>query len=171
MSLTVNTLAFWRDWPPGRQRRFVQLLLVAGVLISLLCWHGLYAATQQAEEEARAVQKKHQRTAELVQRIRGLEQQHDQAPGQPRDGAPVLVAVRQVSRDMGLEDKLASVRPALQAAGRDGVRLYYERLNLPELLALLEALQREAGMRTSSMTFNRRVDDDSLADLQLVLYR
>lgn len=171
MSLTANTLAFWRDWPPGRQRRFVQLLLAASVLISLLCWHGLYAATQQAVEEAQASQKKHGRTAELVQRIRGLEQQHDQASGIGNDSAPVLVAVRQVSRDMGLEDKLASVRPALQAAGRDGVQLYYERLNLPELLALLEALQREAGMRTSSMTFNRRVDNDSLADLQLVLYR
>jgi len=66
---------------------------------------------------------------------------------------------------------LTSVRPALQSAGRDGVQLYYERLDLAELTGLLEALQRDAGLKTSSLTLNRRLDNTSRADLQVVLFR
>jgi hypothetical protein len=133
----------------------------------MLAWSWLHAATQQAEEQNRLALERHLRVSEMVQEIRGLEQGQEQ----PHVTAPILVAARQVSRDIGLEDKLVSVRPALQASGRDGVQLYYERLTLKELLALLENLGRDAGLQTSTLTFNRRLDNPSLADLQLVLFR
>ncbi|GAB6059195.1 type II secretion system protein GspM [Desulfonatronum parangueonense] len=164
---TIQQVTYWRDWPPERQRGALYLLMTLSVLIFFFLWIWLHAWTMRTEEQGQMALERHARVLEMVQEIRGLEREH----GRPLADMPVLVAVRQVSRDIGLEDKLISVRPALQATGRDGVQLYYERLNLPDLLALLEALGHGAGLRTSTLTFNRRMDNPSLADLQLVLFR
>ncbi|WP_051822405.1 hypothetical protein [Desulfonatronum thiodismutans] len=159
--------AFWQDWPPHRRRGALYLLLTLTVAGSLAAWFSLYAATQRAVLREEAAMELHQQVSALVAEIRGLER----VPNLERANLPILVAARQISRDIGLEDKLISVRPALQATGRDGVQLYYERLTLPDLLALLETLSRDGGLQTSTVTFNRRLDNPSLADLQLVLYR
>lgn len=162
-----QNFSFWQDWPPGRQRAALYLLLALTASATFAAWFWLHAATLRAEEQGRTVRERYVDVSEMVQQIRSLE------GGRIRmqTDAPVLIAARQVSRDIGLEDKLISVRPALQATGRDGVQLYYERLTLPDLLALLETLSRDAGLQTSNLTFNRRLDDPSLADLQLVLFR
>ncbi|SDB55595.1 Type II secretion system (T2SS), protein M [Desulfonatronum thiosulfatophilum] len=164
---TIQRVAYWRDWPPERQRGALYLLTTLIALIFFFLWFWLHAWTVRTEEQSRLALERHARVLEMVQEIRGTERKHDR----PQATMPVLIAARQVSRDIGLEDKLTSVRPALQATGRDGVQLYYEQLNLPDLLALLEALSRDAGLRTSTLTFNRRMDNPSLADLQLVLFR
>ncbi|PTN32004.1 hypothetical protein [Desulfonatronum sp. SC1] len=162
-----SPLTFWRDWPRGRQRGALCLLLALTVAGSVAAWFSLYAATQRAVLREETATELHQRVATLVAEIRDQER----GPSLERANLPILVAARQLSRDIGLEDKLISVRPALQATGRDGVQLYYERLTLPDLLALLETLGRDGGLQTSTVTFNRRLDNPSLADLQLVLYR
>lgn len=162
-----RSLAFWRDWSPGVQTRTAQAFVVLACVAGCLIWFALFNATRQTAQQAQHAWERHQRAAGLVREIRALEG----ARGDTLSGAPILIAARQVSRDIGLEEKLTSVRPALQSAGRDGVQLYYERLNLPELIGLLEAMQREAGLKTSTMTLNRRLDDPALADLQLVLFR
>lgn len=145
-------------------------LLTAGSV-----WLWLHTATLRAAQSVQEAQDRHLQVADLVSEIHALERRAGLSgtiSGETaRLQAPILIAARQITRDIGLEDKLISVRPALQATGRDGVQLYYERLTLPDLLALLETLEREGGMQTSTMTFNRRLDDPSLADLQLVLFR
>ncbi len=161
------SLAFWRDWPLHRRRGALYLLLALTMAGSVAAWLSLYTATQRTVLREEAAMELHQQVSAFVAEIRGLER----GPNPERANLPILVAARQLSRDIGLEDKLVSVRPALQATGRDGVQLYYERLTLPDLLALLETLSRDGGLQTSTMTFNRRLDNPSLADLQLVLYR
>lgn len=160
-------LVFWRDWPFGVQRRFAQGLVVCVAFLGLLVWVGLYQATQRAEAAAGQALERHLRVADMAQEVRMLESGRTESLA----GTPMLIAARQISRDVGLDEKLTSVRPALQSAGRDGVQLYYERLSLTELIGLLEALHREAGLKTSSLTLNRRLDNPSRADLQLVLFR
>lgn len=163
----LEAFSFWQDWPPGMQRRFAVAFVILAGLAGLLAWAGLHTATLRAGEEASQALERHARVAAMVQEIRMLEG----AQGEFLAGTPILIAARQVSRNIGLEEKLASVRPALQTSGRDGVQLYYEKLNLIELMSLLEALQREAGLKTSTLTLNRRLDNPSHADLQLVLFR
>ena len=163
----LHHLAFWRDWPSGRRRGALYPLLALTAAGSMAAWLSLYAATQRSILREEAAMELHQHVSALVAEIRSL----DRGPNPERANLPILVAARQLSRDIGLEDKLISVRPALQATGRDGVQLYYERLTLPDLLALLETLSRDGGLHTSTVTFNRRLDNPSLADLQLVLYR
>lgn len=160
-------LVFWREWPFGLQRRFAQGLVVCMALFGLLVWAGLYQATQRAEAAAGQALERYLRVADMAQEIRMLEGGRTESLA----GTPMLIAARQVSRDVGLEEKLTSVRPALQGAGRDGVQLYYERLSLTELIGLLEALHRETGLKTSSLSLSRRLDNPSRADLQLVLFR
>ena len=163
----IRNLTCWRDCPPERRRNMLYLLTALTVLTFFLLWFWLHTRTVEMENQGRMAVERHARVQEMVQEIRMLEQAH----GRPQAAMPALIAARQVSRDIGLEDKLISVRPAPQATGREGVQLYYERLNLPDLLALLEALSRDAGLRTSTLTFNRRMDNPALADLQLVLFR
>ncbi len=162
-----KVLAFWQDWSPGTQRRLALLFVFLAIIAGLLTWAGLHAATRRTAEEADHVLQRHLRVAGMAQEILMLEN----GRGEALADTPILVAVRQLSRDIGLEEKLTSVRPALQSAGRDGVQLYYERLDLAELTGLLEALQRDAGLKTSSLTLNRRLDNTSRADLQVVLFR
>ena len=163
----LQPLAFWRDWPLERQRWALYLLLALTVLAATAIWLWLHAATLRAAEREEAVMERHQKVSELVAAIRGLER----GANAEQANLPILISARQISRDIGLEEKLVSVRPALQTTGRDGVQLYYERLTLPDLLALLEALNRESGLQSSTVTFNRRMDNPSLADLQMVLFR
>lgn len=162
-----KALGFWRNWPPGTQRRAALAFVFMVVLTGGLAWAGLHAATKRTAQEADHALERHLRVAGMAQEIRLLESGRTEGLA----GTPILIAVRQVSRDIGLEEKLTSVRPALQSAGRDGVQLYYERLDLPELIGLLEALQRSAGLKTSTLTLNRRLDNPGRADLQLVLFR
>lgn len=163
----TGSVAFWRDWSPGVQKRAAQAFVVLVGAAACLIWFGLFSATQRAADQANQAMERHQRADALVREIRQLER----TQGDSLSGAPILVAARQVSRDMGLEEKLTSVRPALQSSGRDGVHLYFERLNLPELIGLLETMQREAGLKTSTLNLNRRLDDPGQADLQLVLFQ
>ncbi|WP_045220578.1 type II secretion system protein GspM [Desulfonatronum thioautotrophicum] len=165
--LRLQTVTFWRDWPPGRQRVALYLLLALTALGIVMIWAWLFTATLRAAERETRAMERHRQVSGLVTEIRGLER----TTGPEQTNLPILLATRQLSRDIGLEEKLISVRPALQAAGRDGVQLYFERLTLPDLLSLLEALQRDGGLQTSTVTFNRRLDDPSLADMQLVLHR
>lgn len=164
----LQFLAFWRDWPLERQRGALYLLLILTVLTTTTAWFWLYAATQRAAEREAAAMEQHQRVSTLVAEILGRERG---AGPEEQANLPILIVARQISRDIGLEEKLISVRPALQTTGRDGVQLYYEQLTLPDLLALLEALNRDSGLQVSTVTFNRRMDNPSLADLQMVLFR
>ncbi len=162
-----TAMRFWRNTSPGAQRRMALAGLLGAALLGSGLWAGLYAATTRTAQETEQSLERHLRVAGMVQEIRSLEGTR----GQSLAGTPILIAARQVSRDIGLEEKLTSVRPALQSAGRDGVQLYFERLDLTELIALMESLQRVAGLKTSTLTFNRRLDNPGLADLQLVLFR
>ncbi|TVQ97923.1 MAG: hypothetical protein EA399_11905 [Desulfovibrionales bacterium] len=163
----LQAVTFWHDWPPGRQRAALCLLLALTALGVVTIWLWLLTATLRAAEREAAAMERHHQVSELATEIRGLER----AAVPEQTNLPILLATRQISRDIGLEEKLISVRPALQAAGRDGVQLYFERLTLPDLLSLLEALQRDGGLHTSTLTFNRRLDNPSLADIQVVLHR
>ncbi|HDQ40804.1 MAG TPA: hypothetical protein ENN39_07245 [Desulfonatronum sp.] len=165
--LQSKVLSFWRDWSPGMQRRFALMFVILVGLTGLLAWTGLHEATRRAGEEASRALERHLRVAGMAQEIRMLER----GTGEALAEMPILVAARQVSREIGLEEKLTSVRPALQSAGREGVQLYYERLDLGELVGLLEVMYRDAGLQTSSLTLNRRLDNPGRADLQLVLFR
>lgn len=166
-TMQSRAMRFWRNRSREAQLRIALVCLTGVLLLGATVWAGLYAATRRTAQEAELALERHMRVAGMVQEILNLENTR----GRSLAGTPLLIAARQVSRDIGLEEKLTSVRPALQGAGRDGVQLYFERLDLAELVALVESLQREAGLQTSTLTFNRRLDNPGLADLQLVLFR
>lgn len=159
-------LSFMEDWPPARRRRFMMgaAVFVAGMWA--VVFMVLSGMTQTARDRVRSVQDRFDRVAPLVEEAVAL----SEGRGRLASMNP-LAASQQVSRDLKLEKKLASVRPAQLGGGREGVQLFFESLDLKELYDLLTAIQDRSGLKIFSMTMTRRLDVTNRADIQFVLAR
>lgn len=164
--MRIDTLFIWQEWPPARQKAFFQALLAAWMGLLALIWILLAGATAARSREAAALAAKHQQIKPMVDEILRLKAQKGALAG-----LGPMPAAQQVIREMGLEAKLASIRPTQVAGGGDGVQLLLEGFNLPEMIKLLENLGERGGLKIISFSLSHRLDSAKLADLQMVLGR
>lgn len=164
--MRLDILPFMQDWPPRRRRRFLQGVTLAVGGAWAVCFLVLTTMTDAAAERTKAVQQRYDRVAPLVEEAVTL-----QARKGTLASMKPLAAAQQVSRDLKLDSRLASLRPAQLAGGQEGVQLFFESLDLAQLYDLLEAIQDRSGLKVFSMNFTRRMDVPDRADIQLVLVR
>ena len=164
--MKIEDLYFWQNWPVGRRRQYFRL--------SMLIWLGLWCLlfvlttylTDGARKSVSAAQSRYERIVPLIAEIKTLEARKSDLT----DMTP-LAAAQQVSRDLKLEKKLASIRPTQLTGNQEGVQLLFERLDLDEFLSLLDTLQEKGRLKIVSSLINHRMDQPDRADLQLVLAR
>jgi type II secretory pathway component PulM len=164
--MRLEELYIWQSWPVNRRKRYFQLaaLAVAGVWVVLfLIFSGMTAGAKSDLTVERA---KYERVSPLVQKVLVLQSQ----AGQLATLSP-LAAVQQAGRDLGLEDRLVSIKPTQLMGGQEGVQLMFESLNLRELVDLLHTLNVKGRLKVLSCMLNHRLDDPELADIRLVLVR
>ncbi len=164
--MKLDELFFWQNWPVSRRKQYFRLMM--------LVWRGVWGLafvmttylTDGAKSALGSAQQRYEKIVPLIQEIKSLEARQSSLT----DMTP-LAAAQQVSRDLKLESKLASIRPTQLTGNQEGVQLLYERLNLDEFLSLLDTLQDKGRLKIISTVLNHRGDQANLADLQLVLAR
>lgn len=164
--MKIEELFFWREFSPPRQRAFFQLVGLGSLLVFFLVWLWLWMGAADAQDRLRTVREQDRKVSPLIQEVMALEARQ---VGLSNLGP--LAAAQQVARDQGLDKKLSSIRPAQLGGSQDGVQVYFEGLNLPEMLGLLSNLKHRAGLRVVSCQVNRRMDAADLADVQMALTR
>lgn len=164
--MKVEDLLFWREFSPPRQKTFFQLVGLGALLVFFLVWLWLWMATTEAQDRLRSAREQERKVSPLIAEVTALEARQ---VGLSNLGP--LAAAQQVARDQGLDKKLSSIRPAQLGGNQEGVQVYFEGLNLPEMLGLLSNLKHRAGLRVVSCQVNRRMDVADLADVQMALTR
>jgi hypothetical protein len=164
--MKAEDLMIWRELPAGRQRTFFQVAALAALGVSAVVWMFLYSATGQAAQRSTAARESYAKVAAMAQEASTLE-----ARTAALASLSPIAATQQIAREMGLDKRLSSVRPAQIGGGQDGAQLLFEGLNLPELVNLLGNLKNRGGLRTVSCSISHRMDVPDLADLQLVVVR
>jgi hypothetical protein len=161
-----TTLADILRFPTGR-RYFYPAAAAVAALVCLAAFLALSGMTAEARKDADRLAGRLAKVAPLVEELETLQGAEDEslAPMEP------LAAAQQISRDLGLAAKLSSVRPINVTGERTGVQVYYESLNLDQLVELLRTLKSRGGLKIVSFALNRRMDDPELANLQMVLGR
>lgn len=164
--MKFEDIPFIQELSPSRRRRVLALGVLLWAALLLLAGLALSDAAGRSRERITAVDREMQRTAGVVEEVMHLEAQLAALSGL----AP-LAAAQQVVRDLGLEAKLTAVRPTQLGGGVEGVQMIFESLNLPQVLDLLRQIRSRGGLSVVSSTLSRRLDDRSLADMQLVVVR
>lgn len=157
---------FWRNWPVKRRKRYFQLLALVWVLVWVMAFASVAALRESAERAELEAKARHLRVAPLVAEAKALKEQG----GELSNLSPMAV-VQQIGRDMGLGDRVASVRPAQLPGGRQGVQVLYQALDMVEFVDVLTAISGEARLQIVAMTMNHRLDQPDRADLQLTVGR
>jgi type II secretory pathway component PulM len=164
--MAVSYFFFWQDLT-GRQRRWL-FLCVFWLLVAALVgtWIMFYVMEQRSQRRVDVLAQRYAQAAPLVEQALEL-----QARKGALAGMGPMPAAQQVIREMGLDNRLASIRPTQLGGGAEGVQLIMESINLPELLTLMDNLDHRAGLGVLNFSLSRRLDNKDLADLQLVLAR
>lgn len=163
----LEALLAWREANFMRSRQAP--LVVASTLAALfiILFLILLTMTTAAERRSHILQDRMARVAPMVKTIQTAQ---TRAPGE-MSGLTPLAAAQRISRDLGLERHLASVRPSQVAGGREAVLLIYESLNMPQIVSLMRGLTGTAGLSLYSASLTHRLDNAKLANLQLTLAR
>lgn len=147
------------------------LIYPAAALGALLLFAGVFSVisgiTADTEKTIQDLSKRRERIIPMVEELRSLQQQGGSSlrPMEP------LAAAQQIARDLKIEANLASIRPMNMVGDQEAVQVFFESLNLDQLMGLLISLESRAGLQVFSFNLNRRMDDPKLANLQMVLTR
>jgi type II secretory pathway component PulM len=164
--MSLSDFFLWQDLT-GKQRRRLFLFAFWFLILALLgTWAMLYLKTERSQRRIDTLAQRYAQAAPLVEQALEL-----QARKGALAGMGPMPAAQQVIREMGLDSRLASIRPTQLGGGAEGVQLIMESLNLPELLTLMDNLDHRAGLGVLNFSLSRRLDNKDLADLQLVLSR
>ncbi len=165
--MELERFFIWQDWPAEKQKLFFAALVAAWGLVLFMIWSGFHES--QVSEARSVLQNKLQysKTVPLVEQLKVGEASR----GALIDREP-MTAAQQVTRDLGLDNRLTSLRPLQSGSGSaDGVQVILESLNLPELVALMRDFNVRGGLKVTSFSINHRLDTPDLADVQIVLVR
>jgi len=162
----ISYLTAWQARSGTEQKRIALSLLFLALLIPASVWFWINSASGQYLNEKDQIIQRYERALPLAVRVIAAGQGQADATG-----LSPLAATQQVARDMGIEDKLASIRPSGALQGREGVQIHIENLNLPLLLHLFESLKNQAGLQIISGNLNKRMDNPQRMDVSLVLAR
>lgn len=164
--MKLDDLYFWQGWPVGRRKQYFRLMLLLWVALWAFAFTLTTWMSNAARKDAAEARSRYERVLPMAEEAMSLQTQSGNLAGMNP-----LATAQQVSRDLQLERKLASIRPTQMTGGQEGVQLQYEALNLPEMLALLDTLNQKGRLKVLSLIFNHRGDRPKNADLQLVLTR
>jgi type II secretory pathway component PulM len=156
---------YWLDIPPERRKRILAYALAAWVILLVFIFYSLQDRMEQTRQQIT-------QTEQRLDKVLSLAEKVDANAAQSADLANMdpMPAVQEVTRDMQIGSKLASVQPVEQGqAGSSGVQVIYQQLNLPELVNLLHNLRTRGGLNIITCNLSKRMDDSKLADLQMLL--
>lgn len=163
--MAVKDFVILRGLSLANQRRLPALGALAVCLGLTAAFVTFWGMAGVEESRLAALRIRAERIAPVVNEILAAEAQRPQGI----EALAPLAAAQKVTRDLGLEAHLTSVRPSQLSGGQESVTLVYESLDLPKFIGLLQALQQKGGLAIFSAALTRRLDDRELADLQLVL--
>jgi len=153
---------------PHHRRKLLYPGMALGVaLFFLALFSSLSGMSASARQKLDTLSERRERILPLVDELRARQ---DQGGKSLRPMEP-LAAAQQISRDLGMEANLASIRPMNMVGGKEGVQVFFESINLDQLTGLLVSLEARAGLTVFSVNLNRRMDNPKLANLQMVLTR
>jgi type II secretory pathway component PulM len=164
--MKLEELLFWRDMTMSQRRLMIQASFLLVLLLLAGTWLGLHLSAQSAQEQAQRLKQRYAEVLPMVEQALNLQSSKGDLAGM----AP-MPAAQQVIRELGLEDRLASIRPTQLGGGGEGVQLVMEAMNLPELIKLMKNLRSRGGLSVLTFNLGRRLDNTELADLKLVLGR
>jgi type II secretory pathway component PulM len=153
---------------PHNRRKYVYPAVPAVLgLVFIILFSTMAGMTADNERRLQTLSERYDRIVPMVRELRLLQNRGGESlrPMKP------LAAVQQISRDLNLEPNLASVRPMNLMGDQEGVQVLFESINLDQLVGLLTSLNSRAGLQVFSFNFNRRLDESTLANLQMVLTR
>ena len=146
----MNALrAFWAGLSPRDQRVLMLGGLVLGaILIWLMIWEPLREARDAARSRVAAAATDLAAMRAAVPQLRALE---GSAASAVRDGRSLLALVDATARTSGVGEALLRVEPV--AGGQ--VRVYFESAGFDVLVAWLEELEAQQGVRTGDVSIQR----------------
>ena len=153
--------------PHSRRKYAYPLMAAAVVVLFVAVYAALSNMAESREQKLEDLAARYDKVVPLVAELRALQAQ---GGGSLRPMEP-LAAVQEVSRELKIERNLASVRPMNLVGEKEAVQVFFESINLDQLVGLLEALESMAGLQVFSFNLSRRMDDPDLANLQMVLTR
>jgi hypothetical protein len=160
---TTGLLA-WSTRPYAERLRIAICCLLLSIVLPGFLWTWLQNSVSTTRTETQRIQSQYKKALPLAKTI--VDKTHTTLSPQ---NISALAAAQKVTRHIGLEDNLASIRPTHNVPGRDGVRLYLAGLNLTELVHLFSSLEKQAGLYTLSCDLTRRMDNARRVDVQLVV--
>lgn len=153
---------------PANKRKYLYPCAAAAVaLVFLAAFMILSGLISDADDRIGKLAQRHNQIIPLVREIKALQS----TAGQSLRPMEPLAASQQISRDLRLEANLASVRPVNLVGEKEGVQVFFESLDLDQLVDLLISLESRGGLQVYSYSLSRRMDKPQLADLQMVLTR
>lgn len=164
--MALYELYFWQNWPVKRQKSFFQLMVLAWAALLVLICFSVSMSGEKSLDRAERMKKSYEKAAPLVAEYMSLKGNR----GALTDMGPMATA-QQITRDLGLEKKLSSVRPMDLDAGSQGVQLIFDGLDLPQILAFMKEIKIKGGLKVLTFSLTHKLDNDRLANLQMVLTR
>jgi hypothetical protein len=161
----TTALLAWSSRPYAERLRIAIFSLLLSIILPGFLWSWLHNGISTTRAETQRIQSQYEKALPLAKTIVSQKQ----TPAASSKNISALAAAQQVTRHLGLEDNLASIRPTQDVPGRDGVRLYLTGLNLTELVHLFANLDKRAGLYTLSCELTRRMDNARRVDLELVV--
>ncbi len=161
----IVMLAAWQTRPEGEKKRIRMLMVFLAALLPLVTWSWINSSATQVRQDTEQVMSRYERALPLATEVQAAASAHTEK----MTGISALAATQQIAREMGIEDRLTSIRPSRALQGREGVQIYLEDLNLPEILQLFDRIEHQAGLQIVTANLNKRPDNPKRADLMLVL--
>lgn len=161
------SIASWQARSAIDLNRVGFLAIALGIILPLFIWNWISAVTQNTREQTEEVRLRYERALPLAHQVMaGNLISHGEAASMS-----ALASVQLIARQAGLEEKLTSIRPARTAQGREGVQIFMESLNLPELLLVIQGFRNQANLEIISGSLNRRMDNPGVMDLNFTMSR
>lgn len=164
--MNLQNIFFWENLSFNAKSRLIYGLVLLICCIALFIWFSLYAQTQQTKEEISRVSSRYEEVLPLAQKIVQLQNQQTNVS----EMAP-MPAAQNVVKQLQLRDHMASISPIQLGPGQEAVQMYFESLNLPQIVDLMHNLEKQAGFRVMNFQFNHRMEDNDLADIKVVISR
>ena len=140
-------------------------IIIASVMIFLLFyWTHLFF-----ESKRKNIISKTQLKHNLVLKVNDLYSkfQMDKDGKNKMISGGLLSFVQKVGNDLGMEEKIASLKPKTAQGDRSAVSVRFEQLNLNDIINILSRIDAYSDLEIDSLSLNRRFDDKNLADLYM----
>ncbi|WP_320171809.1 type II secretion system protein GspM [Maridesulfovibrio sp.] len=165
--MDLERFFIWQDWPAEKQKLFFAGLVAGWALILFMIWSAMHESQAVALRTVVSTRQQFVKTVPLVEQLKAGESSR----GALVDREP-MAAAQQVIRDLGMDNRLSSLRPLQAGINSDqGVQVLLESINLPELVALLRDFKVRGGLKITNFSISHRLDSPELADVQIILSR